>query len=142
MSSAWACRRDASGDDGRGDDAQAPGRRVLPRRTVRLRLTALYGVLFLVSGAVLLAIAGGVVVSALAVSRPGRPGRSAAVRAGRAQVRIQHCSTSWRTQAKAVINGISARPAVGSAVALAIMTVVSVAWAGSWPAGCCARCGR
>ena len=36
--------------------------RVLPPRTVRLRLTALYGVLFLVSGAVLLAISGGVVV--------------------------------------------------------------------------------
>jgi signal transduction histidine kinase len=35
----------------------------LPRRTVRLRLTALYGALFLVSGAVLLAITYGLVVS-------------------------------------------------------------------------------
>jgi signal transduction histidine kinase len=34
----------------------------LPRRTVRLRLTALYGTLFLISGAVLLAIAYGLVV--------------------------------------------------------------------------------
>ncbi len=34
----------------------------LPRRTVRLRLTALYGALFLVSGAVLLAITYGLVV--------------------------------------------------------------------------------
>ena len=36
---------------------------VLPRRTVRMRLTALYGALFVVSGAVLLAITGGLVVS-------------------------------------------------------------------------------
>jgi signal transduction histidine kinase len=35
----------------------------LPRRTVRLRLTALYGALFLVSGAVLLAITYGLVVA-------------------------------------------------------------------------------
>ena len=41
---------------------------LLPRRTVRMRLTALYGVLFLVSGAVLLAIASGVVVSSSRVS--------------------------------------------------------------------------
>ena len=34
----------------------------LPRRTVRLRLTALYGGLFLISGAVLLAITYGLVV--------------------------------------------------------------------------------
>ena len=37
-----------------------PGRRVLPRRTVRMRLTVLYGALFLLSGAVLLAITSGV----------------------------------------------------------------------------------
>ena len=40
---------------------------VLPR-TVRMRLTALYGALFVVSGAVLLAIASGVVVSSSRVS--------------------------------------------------------------------------
>jgi len=37
-----------------------PRRGVLPRRSVRLRLTALYTALFLLSGAVLLAITGGV----------------------------------------------------------------------------------
>ena len=36
-------------------------RKLLPRRSVRLRLTALYTVLFLLSGAVLLAIISGVV---------------------------------------------------------------------------------
>jgi len=40
-------------------------RKLLPRRSVRLRLTALYGVLFLLSGAVLLAITGGVVVATI-----------------------------------------------------------------------------
>src|SRR5712691_4408872 len=51
---------------GQHRDGDRPRRRVripgLARRTVRLRLTALYGVLFLVSGAVLLAISGGFAV--------------------------------------------------------------------------------
>ena len=38
----------------------------LPGRTVRVRLTAMYGILFLVSGAVLLAIASGVTVAGTA----------------------------------------------------------------------------
>ena len=38
-------------------------RLLLPRRTVRLRLTAMYGVLFFVCGALLLALADGVTVS-------------------------------------------------------------------------------
>jgi hypothetical protein len=42
--------------------------RVLPRRTVRMRLTVMYGALFVVSGAVLLAITSGVVVSSSRVS--------------------------------------------------------------------------
>src|SRR5580704_3488498 len=44
----------------------------LPRGTVRVRLTALYSLLFLISGALLLAIASGVAVgsSAVAVSSP------------------------------------------------------------------------
>jgi len=37
--------------------------RLLPRRTVRLRLAAMYGVLFFVCGALLLALADGVTVS-------------------------------------------------------------------------------
>ena len=49
--------------------AWRPRRRVLPRRSVRLRLTALYGALFLLSGAVLLAITGGVGASVSEVAR-------------------------------------------------------------------------
>ena len=45
-----------------------PRRRVLPRRSVRLRLTALYTALFLLSGAVLLAITGGVGASVSSVA--------------------------------------------------------------------------
>ena len=51
-----------------------PRRSLLPRRTVRLRLTALYGVMILVSGAIVLAIASGVVValSLIHISEPTR----------------------------------------------------------------------
>ena len=45
-----------------------PGRRVLPRRSVRARLTVLYSALFLLSGAVLLAITGGVGASVSSVT--------------------------------------------------------------------------
>jgi len=47
-------------------------RGVMPRRTVRLRLTALYGGLFLVSGAALLAITY-LLVAGLPAAIPGRP---------------------------------------------------------------------
>src|SRR6266536_5548424 len=45
----------------------------LPGRTVRVRLTALYGILFVMSGALLLAIASGVAVvrSSVSVAVPG-----------------------------------------------------------------------
>src|SRR5580693_6303536 len=46
-----------------------PTRLRLPGRTVRVRLTAMYGILFLVSGAVLLAIASGVAVARSASSQ-------------------------------------------------------------------------
>src|SRR6266705_1358745 len=47
----------------------------LPDRTVRVRLTALYGILFVMSGALLLAIASGVAVVRSSVSMAG-PGPS------------------------------------------------------------------
>jgi hypothetical protein len=65
--------------------------RILPRRTVRLRLTALYGVLFLVSGAVLLAISGGVLVGRSSVqaasAHNGHAPQSALARA-QAQIHV------------------------------------------------------
>ena len=56
--------------------ANEVGRHVLPRRTLRLRLTVLYGVLFLLSGVMLLAISSGVVYSRSSVeaSRAAPPG--------------------------------------------------------------------
>jgi signal transduction histidine kinase len=95
---------------------------VLPRRTVRLRLTALYGVLFLVSGAVLLAIASGVAVSRSSVeaTRSSQGPPVSAQTQGQAQAQLQH------QLAAQVKTGISQNLLVGSAVALGVMTVLSV----------------
>jgi signal transduction histidine kinase len=103
-----------------------PRRSLLPRRTVRLRLTALYGVMFLFSGAVVLGIASGVVVarsSAMAVSSPThQPPQSALTRA---DARIQELQTELANTSPAP-NGVKASLLIGSAIALGIMTVVSL----------------
>src|SRR5215813_8633870 len=93
-------------------------RMLLPRRSVRLRLTALYGVLFLLSGAALLAITSGVVL-AQSVTAPVPPAgqQHPASALGRAQARIQ------QLQAELAAHGVSHRLLVGSAIALGIMTV-------------------
>jgi len=89
-----------------------PGRRVLPRRSVRARLTAWYSVLFLLSGAVLLAITGGVGASVSSVARA-------------------HSATQGGTQppqpeAATIHAAVSHSLLVGSAVALGVMTVASL----------------
>jgi len=105
----------------------------LPRRTVRVRLTALYGIMFLVSGALLLAIASGVVVvrsSVMAVPQPRSvvPGTPL----GRAQARIHQL----QAQIVGLQSQILGRPGQGrlsrdlliaSLFALAVMTVLAVA---------------
>ena len=105
-------------------------RAVLPRRTVRMRLTALYGALFLVSGAVLLAIASGVVVSSsrqsvTAANRAVVPLPSTAL--ARAQARIQQLQDQLMSADAKIHSGVSHDLVVGSVIALAIMTVVSLA---------------
>src|SRR5215813_11300068 len=108
-----------AGHPGGGDPVAGPGgastrrgrramRMLLARRSVRLRLTALYGVLFLLSGAVLLAITSGVVV-AQSVTAPGAPaGRPDPQSAlGRAQARIQ------QLQAELTAHGVSHQLVVG-----------------------------
>jgi hypothetical protein len=72
-------------------------RMLLPRRSVRLRLTALYGALFLLSGAVLLAITSGVVVAQSSATAPAPPAGQQDPQSalGRAQARIQ-LQASWR----------------------------------------------
>ena len=96
-------------------------RMLLARRSVRLRLTALYTVLFLLSGAVLLAITSGVVLTWSSVTAPAppptQPNPQSAL--GRAQARIQ------QLQAELAAHGVSHQLLVGSAIALGIMTVAS-----------------
>ena len=111
-----------------------PSRLRLPGRTVRVRLTALYGILFLVSGAVLLAIASGVTVarssSVQAAPAPNQamPGSSLAQAQARIQTlqaqlqNLQSQSASQPGQGK-----LQHQLLVASLIALAIMTVISVA---------------
>ncbi|HEY2548963.1 MAG TPA: HAMP domain-containing sensor histidine kinase [Streptosporangiaceae bacterium] len=97
---------------------------LLPRRTVRLRLTAMYGVLFVLSGAVLLAIASGVAVSRTSVAAvpAGRGGTSALARA---HERIRQLQSDL-ANTSLIHAGLSHELLIGSAIALGIMTVVSL----------------
>jgi signal transduction histidine kinase len=117
-----------------------PTRLRLPGRTVRVRLTAMYGVLFLVSGAVLLAIASGVAVarSASVRSAPApnqaRPGSALAQGSAlaRAQARIHSLQAQLQhLQSQSVSppgqDRLSHQLLIASLIALAIMTVISVA---------------
>ncbi len=100
----------------------ALARRVLTRRTVRLRFTALYGGLFLLSGVALLAIAG-LVAAGTRVSRavpvPGQePGGAPAA----AQAQIARLQAQLAEQ-----QGVQSRQlVVGAVVALAVMLVASI----------------
>jgi signal transduction histidine kinase len=106
----------------------------LPGRTVRVRLTVLYGILFFVSGAVLLAITSSVVVVRSSSSQvspaPGQPPPGSAL--ARAQAHIQALQAQLQNmQAQAASQSgqdrLRANLLIASLVALAIMTVISVA---------------
>ena len=102
-----------------------PARRAaLPRRTVRLRLTALYGLLFLASGAALLTITNILARSwpwpALVVS-PGSGG------SGRIQPALSPLPAWVRAQAAAQHAAALNQLLAESAIALGVMAVVSVA---------------
>jgi signal transduction histidine kinase len=113
----------------------APARLRVPGRTVRARLTAMYGILFFVSGAVLLAIASGVTVvsSAHAQVSPATPNQAVPGSAlAQAQARIQ----ALQAQLQNLQSQPPAQPGqdklphqllIASLIALAIMTVISVA---------------
>ncbi len=98
---------------------------VLPR-TVRMRLTALYGALFVVSGAVLLAIASGVVVSSSRESVTAANQAVPSTALAQAQARIHQLQDQLATAESKIHSGVSHDLLVGSAIALAIMTVVSL----------------
>jgi signal transduction histidine kinase len=106
----------------------------LPGRTVRVRLTVLYGILFFVSGGVLLAITSGVVVASSSVSRVAAapdqvlPGTALA----QAQARIQALQGQLQNlQSQAASppgqDRLRSQLLIASLIALAVMTVLSVA---------------
>jgi signal transduction histidine kinase len=105
-----------------------PRRSLLPRRTVRLRLTALYGVMFLLSGAVVLGIASGVVVARSSAVRASGPpqhvSRQSALQ--HADARISQLQQALANQAGSQGPNVSHNLVIGSVIALGIMTVVSV----------------
>jgi signal transduction histidine kinase len=94
-------------------------RRQLPRRTVHLRLTLLYGSLFLLSGAALLAITYVLVHNALSgpLTTSGSPRQNAS-----GGIVYDHPTSGLRAQQAADLHQFL----VQSAVALAIMAVVSI----------------
>ena len=105
----------------------------LPRRTVRVRLTALYGIMCGVSGALLLAIASGVTVVRSSVSAvPAAPAAQPSTALGRAQARIQQLQEQVRSLQSQLTGGpgharLSHNLLIASLIALAVMTVVAVA---------------
>lgn len=111
-----------------------PTRLRLPGRTVRVRLTALYGILFFVSGAVLLAIASGVAVarssSVQAVPAPNQAMRGSSLAQAQARIQmlqaqlqnLQSQSAGQQGQGK-----LQHQLLMASLIALGIMTVISVA---------------
>jgi signal transduction histidine kinase len=101
-------------------------RMLLPLRTVRLRLTALYGVLFVLSGGLLLAISGGLVVSRSteAVSQAVVPASPQPALA-QARARIAQLQQELAAQ-QSSHSSLGHLILIGSLIALGIMTVLSL----------------
>jgi signal transduction histidine kinase len=98
----------------------------LPGRTVRVRLTILYGVLFVVSGALLLAISSGVTVASSSVAVSPAPGTPpATARLQRLQAQVQNLQSELASQSGP--SRLGHNLLIASLFALAVMTVVSVA---------------
>lgn len=105
----------------------------LPRHSVRVRLTALYGIMFVASGALLLVIAaGGVVVGSTSEARPvAAAGNSPATRPNRADAQLRELQAQiHRLQAndtpQPAQHVLSHVLVFASLIALAIMTLVSL----------------
>jgi signal transduction histidine kinase len=108
----------------------------LPGHTIRVRLTALYGIMFVLSGALLLAIASGVAVGRSSVqaaspNQPGPGGTQPSSALAQAESRIHNLQNQLsRLQAdqtnQASQQSISHVLVPASLIALAIMTVVSL----------------
>jgi signal transduction histidine kinase len=99
-----------------------------PRGTVRLRMTVLYGGLFLLSGAALLAIASGLVVgrSSTEAAQQAAPGNESTQTAlAQAQRQIRELQ-SQLAQASSSRDNLSHDLLIASLIALAIMVAVSM----------------
>jgi signal transduction histidine kinase len=109
-----------------------PGWLRLPGRTVRMRLTVLYGILFFVSGALLLAISSGVTVARSAVSASSVPAQTyPQTQQGQEQALINRL----QTQVQVLQAQVASQPGQGTLtrnlliaglIALAVMTVTSL----------------
>jgi signal transduction histidine kinase len=100
--------------------------RLLPRRSVRLRLTVLYGSLFILSGAALLAISNGWSYSirpAAPVPRAATPQQSPLAQAQATIRRLQFQVNALSDQVHAIQPH---RILIGSAIGMGVMAVVSV----------------
>jgi signal transduction histidine kinase len=101
-------------------------------RTLRWRLTALYGALFLVSGAILLLISGGYVVNRSAVAAVSRSGpaqalpMSAAAQLARDRAMIQGLQNALANQNSNQPSSLGHALLVASLISLGFMTVGSV----------------
>jgi signal transduction histidine kinase len=110
-----------------------------PRLSVRARLTGLYGVMFLVSGALVLTIAGGVTVSQTAVVAAGANGSGGPGQAGsspalaRAHALIHQLQSQLAAESPSR-SAISHQFILASFIALGVMTVLSL-WLGWLVAG-------
>jgi signal transduction histidine kinase len=95
-----------------------------PRGTVRLRMTLLYGGLFLLSGAALLAIASGLVVRGSSTSVAVSPQVGAGQQLAQAQDEIRRLQDALASQSDVRAN-VSHEVLMASLIALGIMVVVS-----------------
>ena len=100
-------------------------RKRLFSRSLRLRLTGLYGVLFVVSGAVLLAIASGLTISSTSVSEaaPSQAVSGPGTALGQAQAKIRDLQALLSARNTA---SVSHQLLMASAIALGIMAAASV----------------
>jgi signal transduction histidine kinase len=98
---------------------------LLSRRTVRLRLTVLYGVLFFVTGGLLLAITSGVAISGSA-SEAVSPSGSPHSAVGQADARIRQLQQQLASSQQ-VAHQVSREVVLASVIALVGMAVVSAA---------------
>src|ERR1700729_1402477 len=109
-----------------------PGWVRLPGRTVRTRLTILYGILFVFSGALLLTISSGVAVgTSTSQAVPAGTSSPRGTPLGQADARIHQLQAQiGRLQSQAAAqpnhNQLSHVLLISSLIALAVMTVVSV----------------